>query len=108
MMRLSQAAHAVDARLLGSDLEFEAVSIDSRTVRRGDIFIALRGERFDGHAFIAQAAAAGAAAAMVEQPVSEKVLPQIVVEDTSRALGRLAHYWRRQFAIPLVALTGSN
>jgi UDP-N-acetylmuramoyl-tripeptide--D-alanyl-D-alanine ligase len=115
MMRLSQAAQALDARVTGEDVEFTAVNTDSRSIQRGDLFIALHGERFDGHAFVAQAAAAGAAAALVEQRqdsgsgIQDSArLPLIVVQDTLQALGRLGNYWRRQFAIPLVALTGSN
>ncbi len=115
-MRLSQAAQALGAPFAGRDVEFTAVSTDSRAVRQGDLFVALKGERFDGHGFVAQAAAAGASAAMVEQGRnsgsgirdSALQLPLIVVADTLSALGKLAQYWRRQFDIPLVALTGSN
>src|SRR5688572_24706775 len=67
MMRVSQAAHALGARWAGADAEFNAVSTDSRAISGGELFVALRGERYDGHAFVAQAAAAGAAAAMVEE-----------------------------------------
>ncbi|MBI2225748.1 MAG: UDP-N-acetylmuramoyl-tripeptide--D-alanyl-D-alanine ligase [Betaproteobacteria bacterium] len=116
MMRLSQAAQALGVPFAGRDVEFNAVSTDSRAVRHGDLFVALRGERFDGHGFVAQAAAAGASAAMVEQGREPEAgsrdpalqLPLIVVADTLLALGKLAQYWRRQFDIPLVALTGSN
>jgi UDP-N-acetylmuramoyl-tripeptide--D-alanyl-D-alanine ligase len=107
MMSVAQAAHALGAPFRGADARFDAVSTDSRAVKRGDLFIALRGARFDAHAFLAQAAAAGATALVVER-AADLDLPQIVVDDTTRALGRLAHYWRRQFAIPLVAITGSN
>jgi len=108
VMRVSQAAQALGARYSGGNVEFTAVSTDSRTLRRGELFVALKGGRFDGHAFIAQAAAAGAAAALVEREVGSSPLPQIVVDDTTRALARLSRYWRRQFSLPLVALTGSN
>jgi len=112
MMRLSQAAQALGVPFAGRDVEFTAVSTDSRAVRCGDLFVALRGERFDGHKFVAQAAAAGASAAMVDSGSgihdSATQLPLIVVADTLLALGKLAQYWRRQFDIPLVALTGSN
>jgi UDP-N-acetylmuramoyl-tripeptide--D-alanyl-D-alanine ligase len=107
MMLVSQAARALGARHTGGDVEFNAVNTDSRAIRHGDLFIALKGERFDGHSFVAQAAAAGAAAAIVSR-ASDIKLPQILVEDTTRALGRLGNYWRGQFDIPLVALTGSN
>ncbi len=115
MMSLSQAARALEVPFAGRDVEFTAVSVDSRSIRHGDLFVALRGERFDGHAFVAQAAAAGASAAMVEKagsraedPASGRDIPLLIVDDTLRALGRLALYWRRQFDIPLVALTGSS
>ncbi len=109
MMRVSQAAQALGTHFTGGDVEFGAVSTDSRSIKRGDLFVALKGERFDGHAFVAQAVAAGAAAALVEHAKTDhSSLPQIMVDDTTRALGRLGNYWRRQFKSPLVALTGSN
>jgi UDP-N-acetylmuramoyl-tripeptide--D-alanyl-D-alanine ligase len=107
MMSVSQAAQALGVQYTGCDVKFNAVSTDTRAIKPGDLFVALRGERYDGHVFLAQAAAAGAAAAMVER-ASDIDLPQIVVDDTTRALGRLGNYWRRQFDIPLVAVTGSN
>ena len=107
-MRIAQAAQALGARYTGVDAEFSAVSTDSRAIRRGDLFVALKGERFDGHAFVAQAAAAGAAGVLVQHASRDVTLPQIVVEDTLHALGRLGNYWRREFSMPLVALTGSN
>ncbi|MEO7728643.1 MAG: UDP-N-acetylmuramoyl-tripeptide--D-alanyl-D-alanine ligase [Burkholderiales bacterium] len=107
MMRVSQAAQALGARYTGADAEFTAVCTDSRALKGGELFVALRGERYDAHAFLADVAAAGAAAVLVERAADVDV-PQIVVEDTTRALGRLANYWRRQFDIPLVAVTGSN
>jgi len=90
VMRVSQAAQALGARYSGGNVEFTAVSTDSRTLRRGELFVALKGGRFDGHAFIAQAAAAGAAAALVEREVGSSPLPQIVVDDTTRARGLAA------------------
>jgi UDP-N-acetylmuramoyl-tripeptide--D-alanyl-D-alanine ligase len=107
MMRISQAAEALCTQYTGDDAEFNAVCTDSRAVKPGNLFVALKGERFDAHAFLGQAAAAGAAGLLVEQP-GDVDLPQIVVNDTTRALGTLGHYWRRQFDIPVVAVTGSN
>src|SRR3954463_2758991 len=107
MMQISQAAQALGAPYFGADAKFTAVCTDSRAVKRGDLFVALKGERFDAHDFIPQAAAAGAAGVMVEKR-SDVGVAQIVVADTTRALGTLGHYWRRQFDIPLVAVTGSN
>ena len=67
MMRISQAAHALGAQYSGDDAEFSAVCTDSRAVKPGDLFVALKGERYDAHAFLAQAAAAGATGLLVEQ-----------------------------------------
>ncbi len=107
MMTLSQAAIAVRGKVLGADVSFDAVSTDSRNIRAGDLFIALRGERFDGHEFVADCHQRGAVAAVVSVPV-EGAGPQLLVEDTRIALGKLAADWRARFAIPLAAVTGSN
>jgi UDP-N-acetylmuramoyl-tripeptide--D-alanyl-D-alanine ligase len=112
MMSLSEAAASIGARARGADVRFDSVSTDSRTLARGSLFVALRGERFDGHRFIGTAAQRGAAAAMVQEDAGagtrEPGLPLLVVDDTRRALGRLAANWRGRFEIPLVAVTGSN
>ncbi len=110
-MLLSQAAQELGARLIGEDVRFAAVSSDSRKIQPGDLFVALRGEHFDGYEFVAQAAQSGAVAVMVNadsyrgEPPS---CPLLLVEDTRLALGQLAAHWRKQFDIPLVAITGSN
>ena len=109
MMRLAEAAAALGARTSGADVLFTSVSSDSRGIREGDLFVALRGERFDGHDFLKPAAAAKAAAAMVDANYhGEYPLPALVVDDTRRRLGDLARYWRARFAPALVAVTGSN
>jgi len=113
MMRLTEAAQALSARFTGGDVEFTAVNSDSRAIRRGDLFVALRGDRFDGHRFVAEAAAAGAAAALVDEAGAAGAppdwrIPLVIVADTLKALGELSNYWRRRFAIPVIALTGSN
>ena len=122
MMLLSQAAQATGGTLAGADVRFDAVSSDSRRIAQGDLFVALRGEHFDGCEFVATAAQAGAAAALVNadsyqgQAASGKEqgarpapgIPLLLVDDTRLALGRLAAWWRRQFDISLVAITGSN
>ncbi|MEQ1515180.1 MAG: UDP-N-acetylmuramoyl-tripeptide--D-alanyl-D-alanine ligase [Usitatibacteraceae bacterium] len=84
------------------------VSTDSRSIKAGELFVALSGENFDGHAFIARAAERGAAAALVSRHVDEANIPQIIVADTRLAFGKLAQYWRRRFTLPVLALTGSN
>jgi UDP-N-acetylmuramoyl-tripeptide--D-alanyl-D-alanine ligase len=84
------------------------VSIDSRTIRPGELFVAIEGPRFDGHAFLREAAERGAAAAVVHREAEAPgTLPLVLVEDTTRALGDLALHWRRQAAVPVVGLTGS-
>jgi UDP-N-acetylmuramoyl-tripeptide--D-alanyl-D-alanine ligase len=111
MMTVSEAAAAVGGRVEGADVRFTGVGTDTRTIRPGDLFVALRGERFDGHAFIPDATAAGAAAAIVDRAhANAGALPlsAIVVDDTRLALGRLAAHWRGRFRYPLVALTGSS
>jgi UDP-N-acetylmuramoyl-tripeptide--D-alanyl-D-alanine ligase len=87
------------------------VSTDSRTTGQGDLFIALRGPQFDGHKFVGAAAQRGAAAAVVDAsgvPSSDPGIPLLVVDDTTRALGDLAHIYRSKFSIPIVAVGGSN
>ncbi|MBK9161674.1 MAG: UDP-N-acetylmuramoyl-tripeptide--D-alanyl-D-alanine ligase [Nitrosomonadales bacterium] len=111
MMLLSQAAQALDARLVGEDVRFNAVSSDTRKLQPGDLFVALRGENFDGGEFVAQAAQSGAVAALVEGYSAHDArvtIPLLVVKDTRLALGKLAAHWRKQFPVPLVAITGSN
>jgi len=112
MMSLREASAAIGARALGADARFLSVSTDSRTLPRGALFVALRGERFDGHRFLDAARECGAAAAMVDEeskptPAGAR-LPLLVVGDTRLGLGRLAAKWRGRFDIPLVAVTGSN
>jgi len=106
-MSLTELATAIDAKLIGGETAFDGVSTDSRALRAGQLFIALRGERFDGHQFLAQVEQQGAAAVMVDTP-DLTTLPQLVVGDTRLGLGRLAAVWRQRFELPLVAVTGSN
>lgn len=95
--------------MFGSGAErFTGISTDSRTVRPGDLYIALRGDRFDGHAFIDAAIDAGAAAVLTEVFPGRVRVPTLWVPDTRRALGVLAGGWRRRFECPLIAVTGSN
>ena len=106
---LSAIQRAVGGDLCGPDRAIAGVSTDTRTVAPGQLFVALRGERFDGHDFLEQAVAAGAGALLVTDgariPAGASAL---VVADTRLALGRLAAAWRAGFEIPVIAVTGSN
>ena len=105
--KLSDIAAAVDARLRGPDATVTSVSTDSRTIEVGGLFVALRGERSDGHAFVADALARGAAGALVER--DEVSGPVIEVSDTGRALLALAADERRRMtSITVVGITGAN
>ncbi|HLF67152.1 MAG TPA: UDP-N-acetylmuramoyl-tripeptide--D-alanyl-D-alanine ligase, partial [Gammaproteobacteria bacterium] len=86
---------------------FQGVSTDTRTLQPGNLFIALEGENHDGHEFVEAARQKGAVAAIVKKKV-DCSLPQIEVEDTVLALGKIAQEWRNLFTIPFVGLTGSN
>jgi len=103
---------ATRGALVGGDLGIPVggISIDSRTVGVGEAFFAIRGHRLDGHAFLADAAARGASCLVVhtvpdDPPVNA---PLVLVDDTTRALGRLAAWHRARFTLPVVAVTGSN
>ena len=97
------------ARLVGAgDVAFNGVSTDSRSVFAGALFVALRGEIFDAHNFLPQVAEKGVAAVVVEELPDGWTLPAIVVPDTLVALGQIANYWRRQFTMPVIGVTGSN
>lgn len=115
-MSLAAAAEAVSGRLLGENRAFAEVSTDSRAIPPAALFIALRGERFDGHAFLEQAVAAGAIGLMIEEGALSQLpefdgylnCPRILVADCRLALGRLAQAWRQASPARLVAVTGSN
>jgi UDP-N-acetylmuramoyl-tripeptide--D-alanyl-D-alanine ligase len=107
MMRLSAVALWTRGRLQGADTEVTGFSIDTRTLRPGDLFVALPGEHTDGHDFVAAAAQKGASAALVTRPV-DAPLPQVVVNDTQLALGDLASAVRAQRNVRVIGITGSN
>ncbi len=112
MMTVQEAAHALSAKWKGENVLFTGVSTDSRTIKHGELFVALSGERFDGHQFIASARDQGAIAALVEKKIDiGQSLPGfgwLQVSDTRLSLGQLSTYWRTRFSLPLVAVTGSN
>ncbi|MFA7280519.1 MAG: UDP-N-acetylmuramoyl-tripeptide--D-alanyl-D-alanine ligase [Sterolibacterium sp.] len=110
MMRLGEAAPAIHGSTDFGEVWFVGVSTDTRKVQPGELFVALKGERFDGHDYVEQALAAGAAGAMVEEGWAQQrpYLPLLAVADTRLALGELAAYWREDFSLPLIGVTGSN
>ncbi|HRP76516.1 MAG TPA: UDP-N-acetylmuramoyl-tripeptide--D-alanyl-D-alanine ligase [Rhodocyclaceae bacterium] len=111
MMSLQEAANVLGAHT-DAPGRFVCVGTDSRHIERGELFVALRGARFDGHDFVDQAFIDGAAGAVVDRRWAdthgEDPRPLIVVEDTRLALGTLAGHWRARFRIPVIGITGSN
>ena len=106
-IKLKNVAEAIGMRS-ESEREVERISTDTRTIVPGSVFLALRGDRFDGHRFVRQAVAAGAEAVIVEEPIKGNLhVPVFEVPSTRAALLQIAHYYRLQFDIPVVAVTGS-
>jgi UDP-N-acetylmuramoyl-tripeptide--D-alanyl-D-alanine ligase len=109
MMDTATAARVLSGRLVGDSVRFLRVTTDSRALREGDLFVALKGERFDGHDFVPAALRQGAAAALVAHDRAPALAGALVaVADPLVALGQLAKYWRARFTLPLVAIVGSN
>ena len=117
MMMLSEIAKAVGGQLIGHDTGMrdvlcESVGSDSRNIIKNQLFVAIKGERFDGNAYAAEAIRQGAAAALISDiklsDANTQARPIVLVADTRLALGQLASYWRATFTLPLVAVTGSN
>jgi UDP-N-acetylmuramoyl-tripeptide--D-alanyl-D-alanine ligase len=104
---LGDLAQITGGRLVGASIPFTSTSTDSRSLSAGALFVALRGPSFDGHEFVAAALQRGAVGALVHHELSIAI-PQVVVGDSLRALSAFAHAWRREFEIPVVAITGSN
>lgn len=107
MMQLSTIAKVLGGKLLGDDVEIQSVGSDSRTIVNNQLFVAIKGENFDGNQFAEAAIQQGAAAVLVSDAQTQ-ARPAIVVDDTRLALGQLAKFWRNQFELPVIAITGSN
>lgn len=107
-LTLSELTNALEARLIGANASFDGVSIDSRAIQPGQLFIALTGPRFDGHDYLNDVAGKGAVAALVEREVADSALPQLLVKDTRQALGQLGALNRAAFTQPVAAVTGSS
>jgi UDP-N-acetylmuramoyl-tripeptide--D-alanyl-D-alanine ligase len=111
MMMTLADAHALlpGSTLVGDGATAIArVHSDTRSLQHGDLFVALKGERFDAHDFLPQAQALGAAAAVAERGLKEANIPGLLVDDSLAALQALGAGWRRRFVLPLIAVTGSN
>ncbi len=110
MMTLFEAARVLGAPAPAKDAMFTAVSTDSRAIAADELFVALKGEHFDGHQYVADVLHKGAAGAVVDAAfaAAHPGLPLIAVQDTRLALGALAADWRGRFDIPLIGVTGSN
>jgi UDP-N-acetylmuramoyl-tripeptide--D-alanyl-D-alanine ligase len=104
-MMLSLAAQFCGGQVQGADVDFARVCTDTRSVRPGDLFVALRGDRFNGHDFVVEAVNAGAVAAMVESP--QPGVPSLVVGDTRRGLGLLAAGMAAEMSLFRIAVTGN-
>ncbi len=110
MFTLAEAQAMLPGSTLVGDgsVPLQRVHTDTRSLQGGDLFVALKGEHFDAHDFLAQAAEQGAAAAIAERGLAEAGLPGLIVADTHVALTTLAKAWRGAMALPLIAVTGSN
>lgn len=109
MFKLADAAAWVGGRLVGDGaVQVQRVHSDTRSLQPGDLFVALRGDRFDANDFLADARAKGAVAAIAQPGRLPPGMPGIEVDDSKLALGKLANAWRRRYQLPLIAVTGSN
>ncbi|MDQ0125382.1 UDP-N-acetylmuramoyl-tripeptide--D-alanyl-D-alanine ligase [Pseudomonas lini] len=107
-LKLSELTDALNGQLRVADATFDGVSIDSRAIKPGQLFIALTGPRFDGHDYLNEVARLGAAGALVEREVADCALPQLLVKDARQALGQLGAMNRAAFTHPVAAITGSS
>ncbi|HWZ74300.1 MAG TPA: UDP-N-acetylmuramoyl-tripeptide--D-alanyl-D-alanine ligase, partial [Casimicrobiaceae bacterium] len=117
MMDAATAARAIDGALRGPNAWFSGVSTDSRSLAPGDLFVAIKGDKFDGHDFVSQAFDRRAAAAIVAVDRAAELAPAVrnraaetmlCVADPIKALGALAKFWRRRFSLPVAGIVGSN
>ena len=106
-MLLSEISACVNGILWGEDLKISSISIDTRTLLKGDLYIAIKGDNFDGHSFVNKAEIAGAVAVLVEQKLATN-LAQIVVNNSQLALAELAGKWKKKAVVETIAITGSN
>lgn len=106
-MSLHEAANELGCRVTENNIIFQGISTDTRTLTPGNLFIAIRGEQFNGHDFIQEAVKKGACAVMVDNSCDISI-PQLVVKDTIEAFGKISEHWRSRFTLPIIGVTGSN
>lgn len=105
-MSMDEIAEILSAKCVGENIQVKGISTDTRTIKGGELFVALKGPNFDGHNFIKEALGNGAAACLVQESVEAEYL--VLTNDTHQALGLLAKAWRQRFKQPVIAITGSN
>jgi len=108
MERLSDMARRIGGTLHGEDAAFSRVVSDTRQLQRGDLFVALQGEHFDGHDYVLRAASLGAAGSLVSRAVDGAPAQVVAAADTLEALQAYARSWRADFELPLIGVTGSS
>jgi UDP-N-acetylmuramoyl-tripeptide--D-alanyl-D-alanine ligase len=106
-MMLSDCAECVRGQMVGDDVEVSSVSIDTRAIQPGQLYVAIKGQHYDGNDFVDKAEQSGASAAIVHKGVTSSI-PHIVVDDTRLALAELAGAWRKKASVSVVGITGSN
>jgi UDP-N-acetylmuramoyl-tripeptide--D-alanyl-D-alanine ligase len=104
---IDQLSKLAGGTAVGERATFDSISTDTRTLKAGALFVALRGDNFDGHNYVAEAAKRGAAVALVDHQLP-LAIPQVIVPDVLAGLSAFAHAWRQQFNIPVIGVTGSN
>lgn len=107
MKNLKQLAEISNGKLSGSSINVNSFSIDTRTINPNEAYIALKGENFDGHEFISEAALKGASTAIVSRPI-EVDIPHIIVSDTLEFMKNIAEFNRNQFKGKVIGITGTN
>jgi UDP-N-acetylmuramoyl-tripeptide--D-alanyl-D-alanine ligase len=106
-LSLTATAAALNGELHGDNTNFSGVSTDTRTLKPGELFVALKGDRYDGHDSLADAARQGAVGALLAKACATTI-PYVRVRETRPALGLLARFWRSRYVLPVIGITGSN
>ncbi len=105
--RVSVLSDSIQGKLIGDDCNFFGMSIDSKKVKKGNLFVAFRGQKHDGHDFVEEASSMGAAAAIVSKKISSNI-SQVLVDNPHKAIYKIAEFHRNKILHPIIAITGSN